>query len=424
MKCSHCGTDNQSGKFCMKCGRPLQNVKFCTRCGNPISDNLKFCTKCGSPNAFYVDSNSQIPNNAQVSTEHVAPIVENPVALGPNTENKPQQESMTIETPAQSSLDARAHDDTYNEDPNQDALREPISENVETNETYFEQEPPQKNTSLIWIIVLFLLIGLGVAGYLFYANKTNNKIELADTLTEDSIIILEETEEAHKEEIIGADSQYYTGKIGAYNVTVCLRPIYKILPPNNCDGEIIEYEGDYTYTSNGTNLKLKGTYCSRTKIMTLEEYTKSDFNSATWTLHPSKDGTSMNGIFVNHSNGNELTVELRDSESANSDLPLNFHVGLNEFHGNMIHTNGKKYPFTLSFKVDQDDFEISDIKYVNVGSGTTLSLECDYYNADGIHFSGKDGGKTFIIEFNGDNPYTGEAWWGDFRQDIELQLTN
>lgn len=102
--------------------------------------------------------------------------------------------------------------------------------------------------------------------------------------------------------------------------------------------------------------------------------------------------------------------------------PMGFHSGMNVFSGNMIHTDGRKFPFSLSFYYDSDTGKISEVRYKNIGSGTTLSLVCHSFDGESVNLYGMDGNKEFIIEFSGDGPYTGDAWWGDFHQDIELSL--
>lgn len=102
---------------------------------------------------------------------------------------------------------------------------------------------------------------------------------------------------------------------------------------------------------------------------------------------------------------------------------MGFTDGVNEFDGNMIHTDGRKFPFTLSFRYNSYDASITDAKYKNLGSGTVLNLTCDEFDGSSIKLSAMDGGKEFIIEFiEGDGIYVGDAWWGDFHQDVELTL--
>ena len=101
---------------------------------------------------------------------------------------------------------------------------------------------------------------------------------------------------------------------------------------------------------------------------------------------------------------------------------MGFHAGKNSFRGKMIHTNGDRYPFSLSFFIIPSTGEIEDILYKNLNYGTTLRLQCQYYHESGVKFFGNDGDKEFTLSFSGENPYTGDAWWGDLHQDIELTL--
>lgn len=103
-----------------------------------------------------------------------------------------------------------------------------------------------------------------------------------------------------------------------------------------------------------------------------------------------------------------------------TDSEFGFSNGMNYFDGNMISKQGKKFPFKLQFVCDTSTGEISNAVYRNVNYGTTIKLT-GYENSDGdIVLEGKDGRKPFIIQFSGNGTYTGDAWSGDFHQDIEL----
>lgn len=105
---------------------------------------------------------------------------------------------------------------------------------------------------------------------------------------------------------------------------------------------------------------------------------------------------------------------------AETDTEFGFSNGMNYFDGNMISKQGKRYPFKLQFTYDTSTGEISNAVYHNVNYGTTIKLT-GYENSDGdIVLEGKDGRKPFIIQFTGNGSYTGDAWSGDFHQDIEL----
>lgn len=101
---------------------------------------------------------------------------------------------------------------------------------------------------------------------------------------------------------------------------------------------------------------------------------------------------------------------------------MGFHQGVNKLNGEMIHTNGQRFPFKLQFTYNPDTDTYSNIVYVNVRYGTKLRLQLGEYDYQLISFVGNDGSKDFIIRFSGDNPYWGDAWWGDFHQDVELKL--
>lgn len=103
-----------------------------------------------------------------------------------------------------------------------------------------------------------------------------------------------------------------------------------------------------------------------------------------------------------------------------TDTEFGFSNGMNFFDGNMISKQGKRFPFKLQFVYDTSTGEISNAVYRNVNYGTTIKLT-GYENSDGdIVLEGKDGRKPFIIQFTGNGSYTGDAWSGDFHQDIEL----
>lgn len=102
---------------------------------------------------------------------------------------------------------------------------------------------------------------------------------------------------------------------------------------------------------------------------------------------------------------------------------MGFHSGTNSFNADMIHTDGRRFPFDLSLNYNPGgDPQITDAVYYNPSAGTKVKLKVDVHKDNFIRLSGTTGGKAFILEFRGSNPYTGDAWWGDFHQDIEMSL--
>ena len=120
----------------------------------------------------------------------------------------------------------------------------------------------------------------------------------------------------------------------------------------------------------------------------------------------------------------EAPDELESQSERQAEYTMGFHRFRNNLEGEMIHTDGRKFPFKLSFFINPANHSISNITYVNVTSGTKLTLRCAEVSDEEIVFAGEDGGKDFVIRFSGDNPYEGGAWWGDFYQDVKLRLVD
>lgn len=99
-----------------------------------------------------------------------------------------------------------------------------------------------------------------------------------------------------------------------------------------------------------------------------------------------------------------------------------FKKGKNYFDANMIHTDGRKFPFTLSFNYNPYDGSFSNIIYKNESSETTIRLKGGFTESGTVKFKGQDNGKDFIMIFSVVEPFTGDAWSGKFHQDIELRL--
>ena len=114
--------------------------------------------------------------------------------------------------------------------------------------------------------------------------------------------------------------------------------------------------------------------------------------------------------------------QMEEAESSQASCMMGFHSGKNSFVGDMIHTDGRRFPFTLEFDYFPEDNKISDVVYVNTTSSTKLKLETTEFTHSMVRFEGKDGGKKFILQFSNTQPYSGDAWWGDFHQNIELNL--
>lgn len=106
--------------------------------------------------------------------------------------------------------------------------------------------------------------------------------------------------------------------------------------------------------------------------------------------------------------------------NSETDSEFGFTDGMNYFDGNMISAKGTRFPIKVSFYYDASTRKYSNVVYKNVKYGTTLNL-IGYENTDGgITLQGGDGGKQFVMQFSGNGTYTGDAWWGDTHQDLEL----
>ena len=86
----------------------------------------------------------------------------------------------------------------------------------------------------------------------------------------------------------------------------------------------------------------------------------------------------------------------------------------------MLHSPTEKWPFTLQLRYDSANDVIKDVVYVNLTSKTKLNLRVVDYQGYSIKLRGYDGQKDFTISFEAGDPYTGESWWGNHRESIEL----
>ncbi|MDE5869368.1 MAG: hypothetical protein K2H18_03970, partial [Muribaculaceae bacterium] len=102
---------------------------------------------------------------------------------------------------------------------------------------------------------------------------------------------------------------------------------------------------------------------------------------------------------------------------------MGFQKGRNYLDGEMIHTDGQRFPFKVSFDFDPYGTpEITNVVYDNSNYNTKINLRATEFYGSFVRFEGNGGNKEFILQFQGDNPYSGDAWWGDFHQDVELSL--
>lgn len=123
----------------------------------------------------------------------------------------------------------------------------------------------------------------------------------------------------------------------------------------------------------------------------------------------------------------EVEEETPESEDETTPQlsPMGFSVGLNRLQGDMIDSDGNRYPFKIHFTYDpQGETPYKDAIYTNIRVGTTIKMKVDDYNDSYISFLGYDNGKTFRLNINGSNPYQGDSFWGDSHHDVELQLVN
>ncbi len=124
------------------------------------------------------------------------------------------------------------------------------------------------------------------------------------------------------------------------------------------------------------------------------------------------DGSDTSEILSNDYSKSQIIPE--------TDSEFGFSNGINFLEGNMISKKGQRFPFTLQFSYDTSTGEISNVIYRNVNYNVTIKLTGHEDSYGNIVMEGKDGRKPFIIQFTGNGSYTGDAWSGDFHQDIEL----
>ncbi|MBD5190078.1 MAG: hypothetical protein HDS95_07355 [Bacteroidales bacterium] len=132
-------------------------------------------------------------------------------------------------------------------------------------------------------------------------------------------------------------------------------------------------------------------------------------------------GSSINSTFRNQDDSNYSAP--REKVVSSQPNSLGFRPGKNSFKADMIHTDGRRFPFDLSLNYNPNgNPEITNAVYYNPSAGAKVELKVDVYNDGFMRLSGTSGGKAFILEFSGSNPYTGDAWWGDLHMDVEMSL--
>ena len=134
-----------------------------------------------------------------------------------------------------------------------------------------------------------------------------------------------------------------------------------------------------------------------------------------------QDDNSSDAFMTNYkgSNEEEVAISLLEAEEVIDTVPMGFSIGENHLNGHMISTNGKKFPFILDFYYDVETNSLKNIRYKNKVSGTTLTLTA-ILDGEKAQMWGMDGEKEFILEFVGNYPYSGDAWWGKMHQKVEL----
>lgn len=132
-------------------------------------------------------------------------------------------------------------------------------------------------------------------------------------------------------------------------------------------------------------------------------------------------GSSINSTFRNQDDSNYSAP--REKVVSSQPNSLGFRPGKNSFKADMIHTDERRFPFDLSLNYNPNgNPEITNAVYYNPSAGAKVELKVDVYNDGFMRLSGTSGGKAFILEFSGSNPYTGDAWWGDLHMDVEMSL--
>src|SRR5262245_31439553 len=69
MRCTACGHENPTGKFCGECGARLQTV--CAACQAPNPPTNKFCGECGAPLTVAAPKATPAPSAAPAVAETV-----------------------------------------------------------------------------------------------------------------------------------------------------------------------------------------------------------------------------------------------------------------------------------------------------------------------------------------------------------------
>lgn len=144
-----------------------------------------------------------------------------------------------------------------------------------------------------------------------------------------------------------------------------------------------------------------------------EYYMNNDIESEEYLLEEVSGGDNDTSEIISNDYSESQIIAETDSE-------FGFSNGINFLEGNMISKKGQRFPFTLQFSYDTSTGEISNVIYRNVNYNVTIKLTGHEDSYGNIVMEGKDGRKPFIIQFTGNGSYTGDAWSGNFHQDIEL----
>ncbi len=102
---------------------------------------------------------------------------------------------------------------------------------------------------------------------------------------------------------------------------------------------------------------------------------------------------------------------------------MGFRKGKNSFNAEMISAKGTHFPFDFSLYYDPDKSSpVYNAVYYNPAAKARVDLRVETFSNDFIRLVGKSGGKDFYIQFSGNNPYSGDAWWGEMHTEVKMSL--
>lgn len=98
----------------------------------------------------------------------------------------------------------------------------------------------------------------------------------------------------------------------------------------------------------------------------------------------------------------------------------NIDSGHKTVHGNVVTSNGKKYPFRIEFDINNK--YISNAKYFNPAYSTTVSFNTADIVEGEYHFTGKIGNENLILKYSANYPYSGTLTQGNNTLDVIMDM--